>query len=154
MSEKTILTGPEVRVMRPDDLEAVVEIDAKVFGQRRPEYYERKIAHALDKTQQLVTSLVIEVEGEVAGFIMGEVYLGEFGLPETTATIDTIGVDPIYQGRGMGAALFEEFVSHLRRVGVQSIITRVNWNDWGLLRFFERVGFSPANIMNLELVLE
>jgi ribosomal protein S18 acetylase RimI-like enzyme len=115
MAEKVIPPEPQVRVMRPDDLEAVVEIDAQVFGQRRPEYYERKMALALDETQQLVTSLVIEVEGKVVGFIMGEVYLGEFGVPETTATIDTIGVGPAYQGRGVGTTLFEEYASHLRK---------------------------------------
>ena len=84
---------------------------------------------------------------------MGEVYLGEFGVPETTATIDTIGVDPAYQGRGVATTLFQEFASHLRRIGVQSITTRVNWNDWGLLRFFEKVGFTPAPVVNLELSL-
>ncbi len=38
-----------------------------MFGQRRPAYYERKITIALDKTQQLVTSLVMMVEGEIVG---------------------------------------------------------------------------------------
>lgn len=154
MPERVIPPEPEVRVMRPGDLEAVVEIDAQVFGQRRREYYERKMARALDEPRQLVTSLVIEVEGKVAGFIMGEVHLGEFGVPETTATIDTIGMDPAYQGRGVGTTLFEEYASHLRRIGVQSITTRVSWNDWGLLRFFEKVGFTPAKVVSLELALE
>lgn len=153
LKEKMIPPEPEVRVIRPEDLEAVVKIDAQVFGRRRPEYYERKMALALDETQQLVTSLLIEVEGKVVGFIMGEVYLGEFGVPDTTATIDTIGVDSAYQGRGVATTLFEEYASHLRRVGVQSIITRVNWNDWGLLRFFEKIGFTPAKVVNLELKL-
>jgi ribosomal protein S18 acetylase RimI-like enzyme len=154
MLAKAIPAEPEVRVMRPDDLEAVVEIDTQVFGRRRPEYYERKMALVLDGVQQLVTSLVIEVGGQVAGFIMGQVYLGEFGVPETTATVDTIGVDPAYQGRGVGSTLFEEYASHLRKIGVQSITTRVNWNDWGLLRFFEKVGFAPAKTVNLELRLD
>ncbi len=153
MPDQVIPSEPEVRMMRPDDLDAVIEIDAQVSGQRRAEYCERKMALALDETQQLVTSLVIEMDGMVVGFIMGEVYLGEFGVPETTATIDTIGVDPAYQGRGVGTTLFEEYASHLRRVGVQSITTRVNWNDWGLLRFFEKVGFTPAKVVNLELAL-
>ena len=145
---------PGVRVMRAEDLDAVVEIDALMSGQSRPEYYESKMARLLDGKQQLVTSLVIEVEGKLAGFIMGEVYLGEFGVPETTATIDTIGVDPAYQGRGVASTLFQEYASHLRRIGVRSITTRVNWNDWGLLRFFEKVGFTPAPVVNLELALE
>jgi len=153
MMEKRIPPEPEVRVMRPEDLEAVIEIDAKVFNQRREEYYERKMALALDETRQLVTSLVIEAEGKVAGFIMGEVYLGEFGLPETIGTIDTIGVDPTFQGRGLGITLFNEYVSHQRRIGVQSIVTRVTWNNWNLLRFFEKVGLTPARVVNLEMEL-
>jgi ribosomal protein S18 acetylase RimI-like enzyme len=72
------------------------------------------MALALDETRQLVTSLVIEVDGKVAGFMMGVVYLGEFGVPETTATVDTLGVDPVYQGPGVGTTLFEEYASHLR----------------------------------------
>lgn len=40
MPEKVIPPEPEVRVMRPEDLEVVAEIDAQVFGQRRSEYYE------------------------------------------------------------------------------------------------------------------
>ena len=152
--KKVIPPGPEVRVMRPEDLKAVVVIDAQVFGQRRPEYYERKMAVALDDTHQLVTSLVTEIEGKVVGFIMGEVYLGEFGVPETTATIDTVGVDPTYQGQGVGTTLFDAYASHLRRIGVQSITTRVDWNDWDLLRFFEKVGFGPAPMVNLEMSLE
>ena len=82
----------EIRVMRESDVGPVTEIDYKVFGKRRPEYYERKIAEVLDdEGGRLVTSLIAEVGGEVAGFIMGSVYLGEFGIPESIAYIDTIG---------------------------------------------------------------
>jgi ribosomal protein S18 acetylase RimI-like enzyme len=154
MSDKVIPSEPAVRVMRPEDMEAVIEIDAQVFGRRRPEYYERKMALALDKTQQLVTSMVIQVGDKLVGFIMGEVYLGEFGVPETTATIDTIGVDPTYQKRGLGRTLFKEFVSHLHKAGVESITTQVHWNDWDMLRFFESVGFKPSKTVNLELKLD
>jgi len=141
--------------MRPEDLKAVIAIDAQVFGQRRPEYHERKMVVALDGTHQLVTSLVTEIEGKkVVGFIMGEVYLGEFGVSETTALIDTIGVDPAYEGKGVGTGLFDAYASHLRRIGVQSITTRVGWNGWDLLRFFEKVGFAPAPVVSLEMSLD
>jgi N-acetylglutamate synthase-like GNAT family acetyltransferase len=45
----------------------------------------------------------------------------------------------------------EEFVTHARAAGVDTIYTLVNWNDWALLRFFEAVGFAPAKTVNLEL---
>lgn len=154
MPEKAIPPKSKVRMMRKEDLDAVVEIDDLVFGRRRLEYYEHKMARLLEDTQQIVTSMVIEVGGKVVGFIMGEVYLGEFGVPDTTATIDTIGVDPAFQKHGMGSTLFKEYASHLRKIGVQNITTSVNWSDWDLLRFFEKVGFTPAKTINLELTLD
>ncbi|MCJ7621322.1 MAG: hypothetical protein MUP64_14015, partial [Anaerolineae bacterium] len=58
----------EIRVMRESDLAPVTDIDYKVFGKRRPEYYERKIAQVLDRESgRLVTSLVAEVGDKVAG---------------------------------------------------------------------------------------
>jgi ribosomal protein S18 acetylase RimI-like enzyme len=153
MTKKAKPAEPKVRMMRENDLDVVVKIDASVSGQKRYEYYQRKIELALSQTQQLITSMVIEEEGEVVGFILGELYLGEFGVPESTATIDTIGVDPIVQGHGIGTTLIQEYASYLRRKGVKSIHTRVNWNDWNLLSFFEKIGFSPAKMVTLELGL-
>ncbi len=137
--------------MREEDLDPIVEIDAQVLGQRRPEYYRRKCALALDDTQQLVTSLVAEYNGQVVGFIMGNVYLEEFGIPETTASLDTIGVHPDYRKQGVATQLMAEFITHARAAGVDTIYTLVNWNDWALLRFFEAVGFAPAKTIHLEL---
>jgi predicted N-acetyltransferase YhbS len=136
---------------REEDMDAIVDIDAKVLGQRRPVYYERKCALALDDARQLVTSLVAEQDDQVIGFIMGNVYLGEFGIPETTASLDTIGVHPDYQGQGLAIELMKEFVTNLEKAGVERIYTLVNWNDWDLLRFFEKSGFVPAKMLNLEL---
>ncbi len=85
------------------------------------------------------------------GFIMGNVYLGEFGIPETTASLDTIGVHPDYQGQGLAIELMNEFVRNLEKAGVERIYTLINWNDWDLLRFFEKSGFVPAKMVNLEL---
>ena len=143
-----------VRVMREDDLEAIVAIDAQVAGRERPDYYQRKCALFLNDAYQMVTSLVAEWEGDVVGFIMGNVYLGEFGIPETTASLDTIGIDPDYPGKGVAHALMGEFVSTVKKAGVERIYTLVDWNDCDLLRFFESVGFGPAKTINLELQLK
>jgi predicted N-acetyltransferase YhbS len=140
-----------IRVMGEEDVDAIVDIDARILGQRRPVYYERKCALALDDARQLVTSLIAEQDDEVIGFIMGNVYLGEFGIPETTASLDTIGIHPDYQGQGLAIKLMKEFVTNLKKAGVERIYTLVNWNDWDLLRFFEKSGFVPAKMLNLEL---
>lgn len=145
----------EIRVMRESDVEPVTEIDYKVFGTRRPEYYQRKTAEVLDEgSGLLVTSLVAEVGGQVAGFIMGSVYLGEFGIPETIAYIDTIGVDPEFQRQGIAAYLLDEFKTTVNKAGVSKIHTLVSWTDTDLLGFFGDAGFVASNTLNLKLGLE
>jgi ribosomal protein S18 acetylase RimI-like enzyme len=144
----------EIRVMRESDLGPVTDIDYKVFGQRRPDYYERKIAEVLDEESgRLVTSLVAEAEGKVAGFIMGSVYLGEFGIPESIAYIDTIGVDPAFQRQGVAGYLLDEFKTTVGKAGVKKVHTLVNWADTDLLSFFADQGFVAANTLNLKFDL-
>lgn len=140
-----------IRVLQFQDLDSIVEIDQKVFGRNRREYYERKVSMALDQTRHIVASLVAEYEERVVGFIMGEISYGEFGIPETTATVDTIGVDPDLQKRGIGSSLIDEFLRNLKAARVETVQTIVNWNDWSLLRFFESKGFGPARVITLEL---
>ena len=141
----------EIRPLNSDDFDAVVEIDEKVFDRARPGYYETKFARALDEKDRLVLSLVAELEGKVVGFVMCELFVGEYGIPATTATLDTIGINPDFQGKGVGKQLMADFIGHVRKAGVQKINTLVDWNDWQLIRFFSASGFAPAKTINLEL---
>ena len=143
----------EIRTLQQKDFDAVVEIDEKVFRQSRPEYYESKFARALDEKNRVVTSLVAESDGQVVGFVMGELFLGEYGIPDTTATLDTVGIHPDCQRKGVGKQLMDQFVRHLRKAGVEKINTLVDWNDWQMIRFFDSNGFEPAKTLNLELKL-
>jgi N-acetylglutamate synthase-like GNAT family acetyltransferase len=81
---------------------------------------------------------------------MGELYMGEYGIFQGQATLDTIGVDPVYQHKGIGEQLINEFVDHLRKVGVQKISTLVDWNDSRLIHFFSANRFVPSKTINLE----
>ncbi|MBU1495035.1 MAG: GNAT family N-acetyltransferase [Pseudomonadota bacterium] len=140
-----------IRMLRNDDFSAIVEIDSMVGKKTRPQYYERKLRRLTDSSEQIVSSLVAEHGGRVVGFLMGEVYHGEFGIPESQAAIDTIGVDPRAQRSGIAEMLFEEFVTNMKAIGVTSIRTLINWNDFSLAGFFNKVGFSPTPVLNLEL---
>ncbi len=146
-------TKPVVRLMKPQDLDTIVEIDTKVFGQRRAEYYKRKMDLAMDRTQ-LNISLAAEIEGKVVGFMMGTIYFGEFGIPETTASLDTLGVDPAFQRRGVGQELMEQLMSNLKAVRVENLYTLVDWDDWDLLRFFAAGGFVPGKKVYLEMAVK
>ena len=147
MKESTI----KIRLMKADDFDAVVGIDEKVLEASRSEYYEMKFEKLLNSKDYVPASLVAEEDdGTVVGFVMGELYMGEYGIFQEEATLDTIGVDPDYQHRGIGEKLIEEFMDHLRHVGVQKINTLVSWNDSKLINFFSGNQFSPSKTINLE----
>jgi ribosomal protein S18 acetylase RimI-like enzyme len=140
----------KMRVMRGADLDVIVAIDAKASGQDRREYYERKVAMLLDRKHTINSSLVAELDGKVVGFIMGDIYFGEFGIPDTSATIDTLGVDPTFQNRGVASELMDQFIMNMKAAGVNKIYTLVNWDDFALERFFSSHKFVPSKRLNLE----
>jgi ribosomal protein S18 acetylase RimI-like enzyme len=144
-----LLDNVKIRSLSQEDLGAIVEIDEKVLGESRKDYWEKKLKLMNDKSSQV--SLVAELEGKVLGFILGDVSGWEFGVPDTIGWIDTIGVDPAYQKKGLATALANELIKRLKVIGVQTIYTLVSWNDWNLLQFFHAMGFTRGDMINLEL---
>jgi len=141
----------KIRLMKADDFDAVVGIDEKVLKTARPEYYEMKFEKFFQTKDYLPASLVAEEEdGTVVGFVMGELFMGEFGIFREEGTLDTIGVDPDCRNKGIGRQLIEEFFDHLRELGVQKIHTLVDWNDSKLVQFFRANEFIPSKTINLE----
>ena len=141
-----------IRLMQNNDLDAILRIDKLVLNVSRPEYYEQKFERLFISGEYLPTSLVAEDEdGKVVGFIMGELYVGEYGLPDDGATVDTIGVDPDLQNHGVGELLMDEFIDHLRQIGVKKVNTLVDKNDKGMMHYFEKNRFQPSKtVVNLE----
>jgi L-amino acid N-acyltransferase YncA len=139
-----------IRVMNEGDLDAIVEIDGMYFGTPRPDYYKEKLA-AATKGAGINTSLVAEVDGRLLGFIMGQLYTGEFGIPETTTNLDTVGLHHKATGKGVANKLMEQFVVQMRKLGVTTIHTLVDWPDKNLMLFFHRSGFAPSKRISLEL---
>ncbi len=138
-----------IRSLLKDDLDAIARIDERVLGESRREYWQRKLESLGTKATQ--ASFVVELEGKVVGFILGDISGWEFGVPDTIGWIDTIGVDPDYQKRGLAKALAGELIKSLKGVGVKTIYTLVSWNDWDLLQFFHSMGFGRGDMINLEL---
>jgi ribosomal protein S18 acetylase RimI-like enzyme len=154
--------GLKIRALTEGDLDAVVEIDRKILGKSRRDHWRRKIGYA-DLYPR--PALAAELDGKVVGFILGYVSGWEFGVPDTVGWIDTIGVDPEYQHRGIGETLFKRLIENFKRSGkeerpeaevskiegVDVVYTLVRWDDWTLLRFFHKMGFKKGEMTSLEL---
>lgn len=157
-----MVAGLKIRALTENDLDAVVEIDKKILGKSRRGYWRRKIGYADIYPRP---ALAAEIKGKVVGFILGYVSGWEFGVPDTVGWIDTMGVDPEYQNRGIGETLFSKLIESFKRTGkeakpeaketpiegVNVVYTLVRWNDWNLLRFFEKMGFKKGEMTSLEL---
>ena len=140
---------PVIRILSNKDLDRIVAIEKTVLGQARPEYWSMKLE--LVEKHSPIPSLVAEVGGIVIGFIIGDANGWEYGVPDRTGWIDTVGVDPAFQRQGIAKMLLTEMVNNLKKVGVDTVYTLVNWRDWNLLQFFDSLGFQKGNMINLEL---
>jgi ribosomal protein S18 acetylase RimI-like enzyme len=139
-----------IRTMKEQDLDAIVEIDTKVLGEQRRDYWYNKIVKQKDSRPEDV-SLVAEIDGKVVGFILGGVSGWEFKVPTHIGWIDTIGIDPDYQNRGIARLLTNKLIENLKKYNIDTVYTLVNWNDWDLLQFFHKMGFTRGDMINLVL---
>jgi ribosomal protein S18 acetylase RimI-like enzyme len=152
--EEELLNQMSIRPLTLSDLDAIVEIDRKVLGKPREDFWKKRM-ELISATRYPRSCLVAELEGKVIGFILGEVSGWEFGVPDTIGWINTIGVDPAYQHRGVAKRLGEEFITNVKAIGVSLVYTLVSWNDWDLLKFFRAMGFARGgDMINLELKID
>lgn len=141
-----------VRRLRPGDLERVIALDARIVGRSRHGFLAHKLQVNLLQSSVQV-SLGVELDGSLVGFLFARVWTGEFGATDPVAVLDTLGIHPDFQGRGLGRALVEQLVTNLRGLGVRALRTEAGWEDQDLLRFFHDQGFAPAPRLCLELAL-
>jgi ribosomal protein S18 acetylase RimI-like enzyme len=141
-----------VRGLKPDDLDRVIGLDAKIVGRRRDEYFRLKLRENLAETG-IKVSLAAEWDGGFAGFLLARVYYGEFGTLEPVAVLDTLGVHPDFRHHGIGHALLRQLLKNLAALRVTRLQTEVGWDNQELLHFFHGAGFRPAARYCLELEL-
>ena len=150
--ERDFLTKVSFHPLTPSHLEAIVDIDHKILGKRRQSFWKKKV-RAVEPNNP-PTGIVAQLGNKVIGFILGGISGGEFRVPTSVGWIDTIGVDPKYQKKGVAKALMQELIKNFREAGVKNIYTLVNWSDWDLLQFFRRMGFTRGDMINLELGID
>lgn len=134
----------QVRSLTELDLDGIVRIGEKTRNRYEPDLWEGRVTYYLRRAPE--GSLVAEVDGEVVGFMLGDIRSGEFGIEEQCGWIEVMGVDPGCAGRGVGRALAGEMLKRYEARGVRMVRTMVDSSMPEVEAFFSRLGFEPDTL--------
>jgi GNAT superfamily N-acetyltransferase len=148
---------PDIRLaVRPvdvQDLDAVISLDAAVTGLAKPDYWYELFHRYGTRGRQQRFFLVADANGEIQGFVIGEVRDWEFGSPPC-GWVFGINVRPEARLGGVGSHLLEAIVAAFRRAGVTKVRTLLARDNNLVLSFFRSHGMTAAPFIPLELDLE
>lgn len=156
---KDIFTTTNIRLLSMDDLDDILQIEEKIEKEQdlgkseRMAYFEETATYHLQHGEPLL-NLGAEIDGKLVGFIFAEIRLWEFGRGEKTGWIKVLGIDPEYQGRGIGRKLGETLLGHFKRKNVKKVRTLVDWYEGNLISYFRSLGFDILNMIPLEKELK
>lgn len=154
-----IAATTHIRILEIKDLEKILAIEEKIERVQhegepeRMENFKEAALYHLEHCDPLM-NLGAEVDGSLVGFIFSETRLWEFGRGEKTGWIKVLGVDPEYQGRGIGRKLGEALLANFKRTGIQKVRTLVEWYEGELISYFKFLGFDILNMIPLEKEME
>jgi len=137
--------GLRIRTMTDKDMAAMVEVDKKIVGKDRIASWPQKVS-SHSKTYYPPLSFVAEVDDTVLGFIIGVIMGAEYGLP-LSGWINIIGVDPEYQGRGLGTILLRSFIEACHRRGIKARLM-VRQKDERLKKLLLSLGFQQGDLVD------
>ncbi len=143
-------TDSRIRPLKPEDFEAVVEIDRRITGRSRRLFFEKRLQAALADRKGFIAVALENAEGALIGFSIARLQSGEFGDDRRVAVLDVIAVDPDLRKQRHGARLLEALSSLARELGADELRTQVEWSDHGLIHFFAASGFLVAPSQVLE----
>ena len=139
----------DVRDVSAADLPAIVDLDRRLTGTAKPDYWHERIAPQPERF-----FVVAEVAGQgFAGFAIGEIRAWEFGSPPM-GWVFAIQVDPALRLGGIGTALFDGLCARFRSRGVDRVRTMVDRHDHLILSFFRAQGLTAGPSLELEMELK
>lgn len=149
---------PEGIAVRPfmvgQDEQAWLAVNARAFARHAEQgrmtltdLHEREVEPWFDPHGFLLLEDVNEVDADgrrrIAGFHWTKVDPSE---GPATGEVYVVGVDPDYQGRGLGVAATLVGLRHLRNVGVQTATLYVDGDNAPAIATYHRLGFERSAI--------
>ncbi len=123
-----------IRRFRPGDLEAALEIDREVFGGYDPAIFAAFYEYHPSST------LIAEVRGSVAGFILG------FKHTPFEGRIFWLAVKPGHQSRGIGMKLLLAALKVFRQMGALNATLEVRVSNKKAQSLYSSMGFHMNGV--------
>jgi len=142
-----------IRAVRRQDLDQVIAIDASVTGVEKRVYWLSVFRRYGDSGGPERQFLVAEVDGRVAGFIIGEVRDWEFGAPPC-GWVFAIDVAPEFRLGGIATRMLDALRVGFRRAGVRKLRTMLARENTLILSFFRSQGMMTGPFIPLEMDLD
>ena len=158
----------EVRPINLKDTDAILSIDKEIRAAgkaityanltteyilsagRKVSYQENPTIYASSITGNVAAlldfSFVAEVDGQVRGFILGQVARLREAATEL-GIIQMIGVHPDYQRKGIGAKLVNALADKYRSKGIKIMRIGIDHRDKSLLSLVEHMGFGVGRLI-------
>jgi ribosomal protein S18 acetylase RimI-like enzyme len=146
-----MLKGIKIRKIGTDNIPEMVAIQEAILQKKVSKKWIRMVKARL--TKQEAVGFVVSMDDRVAGFIIGEIKGGSFGL-EQSGWIEVVGVHPGHMGVGIGRVLAKKLFEFFKKKGIRDIYTTVLWDAGDMLSFFKAIGFDRSPFINLRKHLD
>lgn len=133
-----------IRSLYPEDIDLVSGIDSSLAGKQRREFMEKRLAVASAVPDSFITCAALHGE-RLTGYGFARIMEGEFGEKSVMAVLDTIGVDPDYQTKGIGKLILSGIERRMKNKNIRTLQTEVSWTNNPLVSFFASNGFVLAS---------
>ena len=143
--------GIKIRKIKAEDVSEIGAIQESILQKKVSKKWVQKVEDHLKKQEAL--GFVASKDGQVVGFIIGQIKGEGFGL-EQSGWIEVVGVHPRQMGIGIGRILAERLFAFFKKEGIRDIHTSVRWDAGDMLSFFKAIGFDRSPFINLRKHLD
>jgi GNAT superfamily N-acetyltransferase len=145
----------DIGVAQAGDLDAVVALDAANSGSAKASYWQDLLERFTQENSRNKRYFLVgkSPDGELLGFIVGEIRAWEFGSPPCGWVI-ALNVTAAQREQGIGTMLFDALCAEMKKDGVTTIRTMVLSNDRVNLSFFRGEGLAAGPYIELERQLD
>jgi ribosomal-protein-alanine N-acetyltransferase len=116
-------------------LDRLYEIEKECFNKEA--FTRKQIAQLLTDYNSI--SLIARINGEIAGFIVGVIYLDRKAVNGHILTID---VSPLHRRRGIGRGLLQKMESIFAEKGVQACLLEVKEDNIPAISLYHKLGYQ------------